>query len=59
MTAASPTRRLELTNSPGHLTAMIRIFLYTIATVVAETWIMHGTLLSQWWNLTVAHAVVP
>ncbi|KAF7509766.1 hypothetical protein GJ744_007461 [Endocarpon pusillum] len=33
-----------------HLTALIQTFLYTMADIGAETWIMHGTLLGWWWN---------
>ncbi|EPS27882.1 hypothetical protein PDE_02826 [Penicillium oxalicum 114-2] len=34
----------------SHLAALIRTYLTTMASIGAETWIMHGTLLSWWWN---------
>ncbi|KAA8648581.1 putative mannosylphosphorylation protein (Mnn4) [Aspergillus tanneri] len=33
-----------------HLSELIRTYLSTMADLGAETWIMHGTLLSWWWN---------
>ncbi|KAJ5586918.1 uncharacterized protein N7459_002683 [Penicillium hispanicum] len=33
-----------------HLSALITTYLETMASIGAETWIMHGTLLSWWWN---------
>ncbi|KAF7719900.1 Uncharacterized protein PECH_004204 [Penicillium ucsense] len=33
-----------------HLSALIRTYLTTMASIGAETWIMHGTLLAWWWN---------
>ncbi|KAF9883142.1 hypothetical protein FE257_004062 [Aspergillus nanangensis] len=33
-----------------HLSALIRTYLSTMKDIGVETWIMHGTLLSWWWN---------
>ncbi|KAF7157425.1 hypothetical protein CNMCM5623_001686 [Aspergillus felis] len=33
-----------------HLAALMQTYLSTMADLGAETWIMHGTLLSWWWN---------
>ncbi|KAJ5364066.1 uncharacterized protein N7496_009779 [Penicillium cataractarum] len=33
-----------------HLSALIQTYLSTMSSIGAETWIMHGTLLSWWWN---------
>lgn len=38
----------------SHLAALIRTYLTTMASIGAETWIMHGTLLSWWWNQKVS-----
>ncbi|KAJ5477412.1 hypothetical protein N7539_007556 [Penicillium diatomitis] len=37
-----------------HLSALIRTYLTTMASIGAETWIMHGTLLAWWWNQKVS-----
>lgn len=39
-----------------NLTALIQTFLFTMADIGAETWIMHGTLLGWWWNQKVGVA---
>lgn len=33
-----------------HLSALIQTYLTTMNSIGAETWIMHGSLLSWWWN---------
>ncbi|KAJ6102109.1 hypothetical protein N7486_004536 [Penicillium sp. IBT 16267x] len=33
-----------------HLSTLIQTYLNTMNSIGAETWIMHGTLLSWWWN---------
>ncbi|KAJ5157190.1 uncharacterized protein N7482_008290 [Penicillium canariense] len=33
-----------------HLSALIQTYLSIMSSIGAETWIMHGTLLSWWWN---------
>jgi hypothetical protein len=33
-----------------HLTAMVQAYLQTMASIGAETWLMHGSLLGWWWN---------
>jgi hypothetical protein len=37
-----------------HLSALIQTYLSTMSSIGAETWIMHGTLLSWWWNQKVS-----
>jgi LicD family len=34
----------------SYLTTLMQSFLSTMADLVTETWIMHGTLLGWWWN---------
>ncbi|KAJ5902708.1 hypothetical protein N7495_003236 [Penicillium taxi] len=41
---------LPVEQVPPHLTALIRTYLQTMSAIGAETWIIHGTLLSWWWN---------
>ncbi|KAJ5740499.1 hypothetical protein N7493_000371 [Penicillium malachiteum] len=38
-----------------YLSSLIQTYLETMNSIGAETWIMHGTLLSWWWNQKVQH----
>lgn len=42
-----------------HLSALIQTYLSTMSSIGAETWIMHGTLLSWWWNQKVSLNSLP
>lgn len=42
-----------------HLSALIQTYLSTMSSIGAETWIMHGTLLSWWWNQKVFLPTTP
>ncbi|KAJ6119429.1 hypothetical protein N7523_003709 [Penicillium sp. IBT 18751x] len=44
------TKQLPDKDVTPHLSALIQTYLSTMDSIGAETWIMHGSLLSWWWN---------